>query len=110
MVLYEGHQIYFGPTHAARQFFTDMGFYCPPRQTTADFLTSLTSPSERRAQPGYEDKVPRTPTDFVQRWRSSHEYAQLLQEIDAFDKEYPIGGDSHAAFTEARRLMQSKQQ
>lgn len=110
VVLYEGQQIYFGRTGDAKQFFTDMGFVCPPRQTTADFLTSLTSPSERRVQPGYEDKVPRTPTEFAQRWRNSPDCARLLQEIDAFDQEYPIGGDALTNFGEARRLMQSKQQ
>lgn len=110
VVLYEGQQIYFGRTGEAKQFFTDMGFVCPPRQTTADFLTSLTSPSERRVQPGYEGKVPRTPTEFAQRWRNSPECARLLQEVDAFGQEYPIGGDALKNFGEARRLVQSKQQ
>ncbi|KAH8423667.1 pleiotropic drug resistance family ABC transporter [Aspergillus melleus] len=110
VVLYEGHQIYFGPTNEARQFFTDMGFDCPQRQTTADFLTSLTSPSERRVKSGFEDKVPRTPMEFAARWRSSPEFGRLLQEIEAFDQEYPIGGNSYTEFGEARRLMQSKQQ
>ena len=87
-----------------------MGFDCPQRQTTADFLTSLTSPSERRVKSGFEDKVPRTPMEFAARWRSSPEFGRLLQEIEAFDQEYPIGGNSYTEFGEARRLMQSKQQ
>ncbi|OGE47287.1 hypothetical protein PENARI_c051G08975 [Penicillium arizonense] len=110
VVLYEGQQIYFGPTGEARDFFTTMGFDCPSRQTTADFLTSLTSPAERRVKPGYERRVPRTPQEFALRWQNSPECARLLQEIDAFDKEYPIGGDSLTTFSEARRQMQSKQQ
>ncbi|KAJ5813395.1 uncharacterized protein N7503_000145 [Penicillium pulvis] len=110
VVLYEGQQIYFGPTSEARDFFTTMGFDCPSRQTTADFLTSLTSPAERRVKPGYEARVPRTPQEFAQRWQNSPECARLLQEIDAFDKEYPIGGESLTTFKEARRQMQSKQQ
>lgn len=87
-----------------------MGFDCPSRQTVADFLTSLTSPTERRVKPGYESQVPRTPSEFAQRWQDSPEYARLQQEIDAFDQEYPIGGRSFATFSEARRLMQAKQQ
>ncbi|KAJ5335102.1 hypothetical protein N7452_007505 [Penicillium brevicompactum] len=110
VVLYEGQQIYFGPTGEARDFFTNMGFECPSRQTTADFLTSLTSATERRVKPGFEDKVPRTPVEFAQRWHNSPECARLLQEIDSFDKEHPIGGQSLATFSEARRLMQSTQQ
>lgn len=38
-----------------------MGFFCPARQTTPDFLTSLTSPKERQARAGFEKQVPRTP-------------------------------------------------
>ncbi|KAI9927870.1 hypothetical protein ASPWEDRAFT_157610 [Aspergillus wentii DTO 134E9] len=110
VVLYEGRQIYFGPTTEARQFFTEMGYKCPERQTTADFLTSLTSPSERRVRPGYEDKVPRTPDEFAQAWLNSQARNRLMSEIDAFEKEHPVGGDSYTKFVEARRLMQSKQQ
>lgn len=39
IVLYEGRQIYFGPTENARAYFEEMGWYCPARQTTGDFLT-----------------------------------------------------------------------
>lgn len=39
IVLYEGRQIYFGPTDEAKEYFEQMGWYCPPRQTTGDFLT-----------------------------------------------------------------------
>jgi hypothetical protein len=61
-------------------------------------------------KPGYEARVPRTPQEFAQRWQNSPEYARLLQEIDAFDKEHPVGGESFTTFSEARRQMQSKQQ
>lgn len=52
--------------YEARQFLTYMGFDCPPRQTIANFLASLTSPNERRVQPGYEAQVPRTPSELAQ--------------------------------------------
>jgi ABC-type multidrug transport system ATPase subunit len=39
IVLYEGRQIYFGPCDEARPYFEDMGWHCPSRQTTGDFLT-----------------------------------------------------------------------
>jgi ATP-binding cassette subfamily G (WHITE) protein 2 (PDR) len=29
IVLYDGEQIYFGPTEDAKKFFVDMGFHCP---------------------------------------------------------------------------------
>ncbi|PYH42416.1 pleiotropic drug resistance family ABC transporter [Aspergillus saccharolyticus JOP 1030-1] len=109
-VLYEGRQIYFGPTTEAKQFFVDMGFECPDRQTTADFLTSLTSPSERQVRPGFENRVPRTPDEFAAAWKQSRARAALLQEIDEFESQYPIHGSSYDAFVDARRAMQAKHQ
>ncbi|KKY22769.1 putative abc [Phaeomoniella chlamydospora] len=109
-VLYEGRQIYFGPIHEAKAFFTNMGFECPPRQTTPDFLTSLTSPEERIVKAGYENKTPRTPDEFVQAWKNSPEYARLMQNIEAFDQKYPIGGESLKQFEASRRAQQAKSQ
>ena len=109
-MLYEGRQIYFGPIHEAKRFFLEMGFDCAARQTTPDFLTSLTSPAERLIKPGYEDRVPRTPDDFVQAWKSSAQYAQLLQDIEAYNQKHSVGGKSLEAFIKSRRAQQAKQQ
>lgn len=83
-VLYEGYQIFFGEINEAKQFFIDMGYECPDRQTTADFLTSITSPLERVARKGFENKVPRTPEDFERYWKASAQYAHLMTEIDEY--------------------------
>ncbi|KIV97643.1 hypothetical protein PV10_01362 [Exophiala mesophila] len=110
IVLYEGRQIYFGHKDAARDYFVRMGFHCPDRQTTADFLTSMTSPDERIVREGFENKVPRTPDEFAQAWKDSPERAQLLKDIEAFDQQHPIGGEGLEKFKESRRLQQAKQQ
>lgn len=80
-LLYEGHQIYFGPINAAKQFFIDIGFICADPVTTPDFLTSLTNPAERNVREGYELRVPQTPEDFERVWRASAGHAQLVQKI-----------------------------
>ncbi|ODQ57422.1 hypothetical protein WICANDRAFT_57680 [Wickerhamomyces anomalus NRRL Y-366-8] len=82
-VLYEGYQIYFGRADEAKDYFVRMGYHCPARQTTADYLTSITSPRERVASKGFENKVPKTPKEFETYWKASPEYAKLVQEIDA---------------------------
>ena len=84
VVLYEGYQIFFGKAKDAKQFFLDMGYECPDRQTTADFLTSITNPAERVVKPGYEAKVPRTAQEFEQYWRKSPQYSNLITEIDDY--------------------------
>jgi hypothetical protein len=84
-----------------------MGFHCPERQTTADFLTSLTSPSEREAIPGYENRVPRTPGEFVEAWKNSGEYQALLKDIAAYKTEFPLHGQHLEDFTKSRAAQQA---
>ncbi|VEU19287.1 DEKNAAC100857 [Brettanomyces naardenensis] len=84
ILMYEGRQIFFGNTQAAKGFFERQGWHCPARQTTADFLTSLTSPSERIPRKGFENKVPRTAEEFEQQWKASPEYTSLREEIESY--------------------------
>jgi ATP-binding cassette subfamily G (WHITE) protein 2 (PDR) len=90
--LYEGRQIYFGPVDEAAQYFVDLGFVRPNRATTADFLSSLTSPAERIAKEGYEDRVPRAPDEFAAAWKRSDGFRRLSNEIDKFGSAHPISG------------------
>ncbi|KAJ7160558.1 ABC-2 type transporter-domain-containing protein [Mycena crocata] len=108
IVLYEGRQIYFGPTESAREFWTSRGFVCPARQTTGDFLTSLTNPAERIIAPGFEKRVPRTADEFARVWRESAEYMALRGQIAEYNTQFPLGGAALESFREARRLQQSK--
>lgn len=108
IVLYEGREIFFGPTTRAKQYFEEMGWYCPPRQTTADFLTSLTNPSERKAREGFENRVPRTPEEFEKYWRESPDYKNLQSEIFTQEEKYPLNGPTLDQFTESHRQRQAK--
>lgn len=84
-----------------------MGYICPPRQTTADFLTSLTNPSERVIAPGFETKVPRTADEFAQRWALSEDKMRLHQEIDDFEEQYELSDTHFEKFKTSRRAQQS---
>lgn len=106
-VLYEGLQIYFGPANEAKKYFTEMGFHCPDRQTTADFLTSLTNPAERKPRPGFEFRVPTTPEEFVFAWEKSDLYTRMMREIYAFEQEHPMDGKEVDKFLEVRQTRQS---
>jgi ABC-type multidrug transport system ATPase subunit/ABC-type multidrug transport system permease subunit len=90
VLLYEGRQIFFGSTFRAKTYFSDLGFVCPERAATSDFLTSLTNPVERVIRDGYELKVPRTPDEFARVWRDSPERAELLERIKLYESEFPI--------------------
>lgn len=110
VVLYEGRQVFFGRAKVAKGFFERQGWVCPPRQTTGDFLTSVTNPGERQVQPGMENRVPRTPEDFEKFWLNSPEYTQLQKEIADYEEEYPLEADSSAAIElqEKKRGKQAK--
>ncbi|RSL98617.1 hypothetical protein CDV31_012519 [Fusarium ambrosium] len=88
-LLYQGHQIYFGSTKDAKRYFENLGFESPERQTTADFLTSMTSPHERQIRPGWEDIVPRTPEEFAARWKESSEHAALVAQLAVYQDDHP---------------------
>jgi ATP-binding cassette subfamily G (WHITE) protein 2 (PDR) len=107
-VLYEGRQIYFGTAADAKRFFVDMGFYCPERQTTADFLTSLTNPAERQVRPDFEGRVPQTADEFATRWKESPERKALLADIEANQAEYPLGGERLKEFSTSRGAQKAK--
>ncbi|RAL17144.1 putative ABC multidrug transporter [Aspergillus homomorphus CBS 101889] len=83
VLLYEGRQIYYGSANKAKAFFERQGWFCPPRQTTGDFLTSVTNPVERQPIAGMEAQVPRTPDEFEAYWRQSSEYQELQKEMAA---------------------------
>ncbi|KIM93493.1 hypothetical protein OIDMADRAFT_137891 [Oidiodendron maius Zn] len=109
-VLYEGRQIYFGPANEAKAYFERQGWVCPPRQTTGDFLTSVTNPLERKAREGMENRVPRTPAEFENYWRVSAEYKALQQDINEYEQEYPIDqqGKSAAQLRGQKQYLQAK--
>ncbi|KAF2632128.1 opaque-specific ABC transporter CDR3 [Macroventuria anomochaeta] len=109
-VLYEGRQIYFGPAREAREYFQHLGFECPESQTTPDFLTSMTSPSERCIKPGYENATPRTSDDFARCWKESAQRKMLLRNIEEYKQNYPLKGPGHEQFATSRSLEKSRKQ
>jgi ABC-type multidrug transport system permease subunit/ABC-type multidrug transport system ATPase subunit len=110
LVLYEGRQIFFGKASDAKQYFINLGFECPARQTTPDFLTSMTSPQERIVRPGFENKAPRTPDEFAAAWKQSAEYHALQTEIEEYKQSHPINGPDAEAFRASKQAQQAKGQ
>ncbi|KAF5019292.1 hypothetical protein F66182_8710 [Fusarium sp. NRRL 66182] len=108
-VIYEGRQIFFGKRSEAKSYFEELGFSCPDRQTVPDFLTSMTSPHERRVRPGFEHVVPRTPDDFSQRWKTSKQRQELLAELAAYEQKHPFG-ERLEAYQQSRHREQAKAQ
>ncbi|KAG7416060.1 ZEB2-regulated ABC transporter 1 [Fusarium oxysporum f. sp. rapae] len=110
LVLYQGRQIFFGKTKEAKAYFEGLGFVCPEQQTTADFLTSMTSHQERIIREGYEGIAPRSPDEFAQAWKDSAHRQHLLTEMDEYIERHPFGGEHYEKFVDSRKRDQSKSQ
>lgn len=106
MVLDEGRCIYFGPANQAKFFFTEMGFYCPERKSTPDFLTGLCNMNEREILPGFEGRVPVNAVQFEKVYKESKLYSEMIAERAAYEQQ--IDKDQPAetfrqAFSEAHQ-------
>ena len=106
VLLYEGREIYYGPRDRAVGYFEDMGWVRPERQVSGDFLTAITNPTERKARPGMENKVPRTSKEFVEYWKKSPEYRALQEQITTYVKQHPPNGED----AEKLRISHQSQQ
>lgn len=86
LVIEDGRMIYQGPVGEARQYFADLGFHAPERQTTPDFLTSVGDPNERLVRKGFESQIPRTPEDLEKAFRNSEAYKRVLEEVEDYER------------------------
>ncbi|XP_044717671.1 ABC-2 type transporter domain-containing protein [Hirsutella rhossiliensis] len=86
LVIDDGRMLYQGPVSEARQYFIDLGFHCPPRQTTADFLTSVCDVNVRRFRHGYSDRCPKTAEELEEAFRKSRAYQRVLEDVGDFEQ------------------------
>lgn len=111
LLLYDGRCIYFGPTEDARSYFINMGFDCPARQTTADFLTAITDPHERKPVDGLNPSIaatlPSSPEQFEVLYKQSPLYEQTIMHLQEYEQQQ-IGGNAGEEFIEASRGSKQK--
>jgi len=84
LLIDSGKCLYYGPAEQAKQYFLDLGFDCPARWTTADFLTSVTDEHERSIREGWEDRIPRSAEQFAEKYRNAAVYKQNLEDIEDY--------------------------
>jgi ATP-binding cassette subfamily G (WHITE) protein 2 (SNQ2) len=105
MVIDAGRCIFLGSAREAKQYFIDLGYQCPERQTTPDFLTTITDPAERQFRQGFEQSAPRGAEEFEQAFRKSQYYQKVLDDLDNYSANQK-GSD----FADAREFAQSTQE
>lgn len=73
-----------------KAYFEGLGFECPPRWTTPDFLTSVSDPHARRVKTGWEDRIPRSAEEFQAAYRKSNICQAAVADIENFEKEHEV--------------------
>ena len=86
LVIDEGRMLFQGLATEAKQYFVDLGLDCPDRETTADFLTSITIPSQRQYRDGFEKSAPRTPEEFEVAFKKSSHYQKVLRDVEEYEE------------------------
>ncbi|KAH1367078.1 hypothetical protein KXW98_000013 [Aspergillus fumigatus] len=86
LVIDSGRMLYQGPANKAREYFVNLGFHCPEKSTTADFLTSICDPNARQFQPGREASTPKTPEELEAVFRNSETYKTICDEVASYEK------------------------
>ncbi|KAK5134541.1 hypothetical protein LTR08_006326 [Meristemomyces frigidus] len=105
LVIDQGREIFMGRKEEARQYFVDLGFEAPERQTTADFLTAVTDPVERRFRDGHAASTPKTPEELERAFRQSPYYQKTLDDITEYESYL-----QQSNFEDAKRFENSVQE
>lgn len=87
LLIEDGQCAFFGRCEDAKAHFEKLGFDCPPRWTTPDFLTSVSDPNARHVRPSWEDHVPCTAEEFATAYRESDIFQSTLEDIEKFESE-----------------------
>ena len=85
LVVEDSRMIYQGPAREARQYFVDLGFHAPERQTTADFLTSVGDANERQFRAGFEKSCPKTAAELEAAFRTSPHFQKVLDDVKDYE-------------------------
>ncbi|KAJ5216103.1 uncharacterized protein N7498_002510 [Penicillium cinerascens] len=105
ILIEDGKCAFFGRSQDAKAYFERLGFECPPRWTTPDFLTSVSDPNARRVKRGWEDRIPRTADEFQAEYRRSDAFKASFADIESFESE--VQAEEHEKET-VRKKMTTK--
>ena len=99
--------VYFGPIHLARQYFVDMGYVPANRQTTPDFLVSVTDPLGRTMKKddnrSPDRPISQTAFEFEEWYKNSEIMKMNLKDIQSYKAENVDNPDRKVAYKESAK-------
>ena len=109
--------VYFGPIGLARQYFIDMGYVPANRQTTPDFLVSVTDPLGRTMVTKDDDdrspelkhhRIPQTALEFEEYYKNSEIRKMNLEDIRSYKAVNVDKQDRKLAFKESAKAEHAR--
>ena len=107
--------VYFGPIHLARQYFIDMGYIPANRQTTPDFLVSVTDPvgrtmkeDDNRSRDLRNHPIPQTVLEFEEYYKNSEIMKMNLEDIRSYKAENVDKPDRKVAYKESAKAEHAR--
>lgn len=105
LVIDEGRMVFAGRANEAKRYFQDLGYYCPDRQTTPDFLTACTDPTERRFRKDFDGPIPKGPVELEKAFRESDAYKKVLKDVEDYERAL-----KESDYADARQFKESVQE
>lgn len=111
-LIYEGRMVYFGPVGLARQYFIDMGYVPKDRQTTPDFLVSVTDPLGRTMDTKDKDSrnkgkrtwsIPQTSLEFEEYYKNSNIAAINHRDLEEYKRDNVDKPEKFDAFKQSAK-------
>lgn len=87
LLIDRGQQVFFGRPEEAKTYFEGLGFVPVEGSTTAEFLTTVTDPTQRRTRPGSRAADIMSPRQLADAFKESPQFARLLDEMSQFEKQ-----------------------
>lgn len=87
LLIDQGHQVFFGGTDEAKAYFEELGYVPMPGETTAEFLTNITDPTQRRTKPGSKAENITSPQQLSAAFKESAQFARLLNEMSQSEEQ-----------------------
>ena len=106
--------VYFGPINLARQYFIDMGYVPANRQTTPDFLVSVTDPlgrttKEDNRSPEFRNHpIPQTALEFEEYYKNSEIMKMNFEDIRSYKAENVDKPDRKIAYKESAKAEHAR--
>jgi len=106
-VIDKGHMCYFGKASDAKQYFLNMGFATVPRQTTPDFLVSVTTDQRKYGEGVDQRSVPKTGAELAAAFAKSELGQCNVEDVERYKSEF-VSAERRERFVADARAEKAK--